>query len=205
MTKLCSLLFSKSDTISAAEFDKHGTLNEIHQGKNFLQSSQKIIPNTWLLLDNQSTCDMVTNKDLLTNLRKSDGYLILKMQTGIDKTDIIGDMPRYWRPIWYSPNVIANILSLSNIIEKHRVIYNSAERNEFKVHKENGSIRIFKQFAKGLYYLDMAKHEKHATLVTTVEKNKAKYTNTDYKHAVLARKNSNPYWSSFIQRFPILP
>jgi hypothetical protein len=79
-----------------------------------------------------------------------------------------------------------------NMIAKYRVTYDSQgtkHANQFCVHKEDGSLRIFQQSRCGLYYLDTAKTENRTVLaVTTVEANKSKYTNRDYSRALLARK-----------------
>jgi hypothetical protein len=41
--------------------------------------------------------------------------------------------------VWYHPNGIANILSLARVKEKHRVTFDSADKNQFVVHKKDGT------------------------------------------------------------------
>jgi hypothetical protein len=89
--------------------------------------------------------------------------------------------------VWYNPNGIANILSLSRVKQhEFRVTFDSGETNEFHVHKPNGTKRVFKQSSRRLYYVDMA--QTGVALVNTVEDSKSKFTNRDYSRAVLARK-----------------
>jgi len=64
-------------------------------------------------------------------------------------TNIIGDLPGY-SIVWFHRNGIANILSLANVKNKHKVTYDSSNGNPFVVHKQDGSTRIFKQSSHGL-------------------------------------------------------
>jgi hypothetical protein len=58
----------------------------------------------------------------------------------------------------------------------------SASTNPMAVHENSSN-------PGSLYYLDMAKTEKHTVLaVSTVESNKSKYADRDYSRAILARK-----------------
>ena len=66
-------------------------------------------------------------------------------------TDIVGDLPGYGT-VWYHPTGIANILSLSCAINIFTVTYDSANGNNFRMHKENGGDRLFRQSENGLYF-----------------------------------------------------
>jgi hypothetical protein len=103
----------------------------------------------------------------------------------------MANVPGYYRPVWFHPGVIANILCLVNMIAYH-VTYDShhgESPNTFCVHKENGKQRKFQQSKRQLFYLDVAATASHTVLaVSTVEHNKSNYTNRDYSCAVLARK-----------------
>jgi hypothetical protein len=116
----------------------------------------------------------------------------LATQAGSTTTNWMDYVPGYYRPVWFHPSGIANILSLINMIAKYHVTYDSLggdNPNEFCVHKEDGDVRRFQQSRRGLYYLDTAKTENHTVLaVSTVESNKSKYADRDYSRAVLARK-----------------
>jgi hypothetical protein len=71
---------------------------------------------------------------------------------------------------------------------KHHVTYDSVDGNEFRVHKDDGTRRIFKQSGRGLFYMDTQSGETGTTLVNTVAENKSRYTNRDYSRAELARR-----------------
>ena len=61
----------------------------------FLQSSRKsMIPKTWLLLDNQSTCGVISNKDMLCDIVDCDPA-VMHSQGGADmlnKKGMLGDI-----------------------------------------------------------------------------------------------------------------
>ena len=72
------------------------------------------IDENWCLLNNQSTCNALTNEKYLSNIRDApDGqYICVHCNAGATNTNKIGDRPGYSNPIWYNPKGIANILSL---------------------------------------------------------------------------------------------
>ena len=41
------------------------------------------IPSTWLLLDSESTCHLIVNPDLLTNIREVEGRMAVKCNAGV--------------------------------------------------------------------------------------------------------------------------
>ena len=93
--------------------------------------------------------------------------------------------------MWYHPGGIANILSLSRVKDKFWVTYDSSTDNVFKVHLNNGQVRIFSQSKQGLYYSDIRNTLSATVLVNTVAYNKSKYSNRDYLRAIDARKLQN--------------
>jgi hypothetical protein len=191
-TKTKKLVSFKNDgVIKCTEFNKDGTVAQTHKSTIFLQANNGI-PATWYLLDNQSTCDIVSNPCLVKNIRQVEGYMQLATQAGSTTTNWMADVPGYYRPVWFHPGGIANILSMVNMIARYHVTYDSRggqHPNQFCVHKSGGISRKFQQSKRGLYYHDTATPEKHTVLaVTTVEENKSKYTDRDYACAALARK-----------------
>jgi hypothetical protein len=158
---------------------------EFDNGNYAFSQQDGRIPKTWILLDNQSTIDVFHNATLLKNIRQSDSQMKIHCNAGVTSTNMVGDLPGYGT-VWYHPNGIANILSLSRVADKgYMVSYNSGNGNEFVLTKPDGTTKIFQQSENGLFYHDT---ELTATiLINTVEGNRSSYTNRDYSRATLAR------------------
>ena len=139
----------------------------------------------WLLLDNQSTADIFCNKNVLKNVHGTSDVLHLDTNGGTLKTNKKGVLKNYGE-VWFSQEAITNIISLKNIIKKFRVTYDSANGNQFVVHKDNGQHLIFKQSASGLFYHDLDNQE--FCMVQTVEENKKHFSERAYKRALEARR-----------------
>ena len=151
------------------------------------------LPPEWILLDNQSTVDVFTNRRLLKNIRRAKTNMFIHCTAGVAKTNLIGDLPGYGT-VWYHPNGIANILSLYKVKEKYRVTFDSNQNNQFIVHRNDGTQRVFQQSPRGLYFLDTSltpqptANIRGTVLVTTVADKANSFSNADYAQAVLARK-----------------
>ena len=150
------------------------------------------LPMEWVLLDNQSTIDVFVNHQLLKNIRRISQYMYIHCTVGVTRTNLVGELPGYGT-VWFHPDGIANILSLSRVKTKYQITFNSDENNEFIVHKPDGSTRNFKESSHGLYYHDTSTAvtgvaETGMVLVTTVADNACNYTHADYSRALLARK-----------------
>jgi hypothetical protein len=103
------------------------------------------IPSSWIFLDNQY------NEDLLDNICNGEGFMDIHCNAGIMSTNLAGDLPGYGK-VWYNPNQIANILSLSRAKEgQFWVTFDSNPGNEFHLHKLDGNKHIFRQLKRGLY------------------------------------------------------
>jgi len=63
---------------------------------------------------------------------------------GTATTRLVRNLPGYGE-VWFHPEGIANILSLSKVKEKYRVTFDSKNGNRFMVHKADGSTRIFSE------------------------------------------------------------
>jgi len=82
------------------------------------------IPKGWILLDSQSTVDVFSNAKLLTNVHDMKRNLVLYCNVGKAIISNKGDLKGYGS-VWFYPDIIANILSLSKVQCKHKVMYNS--------------------------------------------------------------------------------
>jgi len=110
------------------------------------------IPKTWILLDSQSTVDVFCNARLLSKMRDAKRQLVLHCNAG---TTIVTkkDNLKGYGTVWFHPEGIANILSLSNVSKKYRVTYDRGDKDEqgLVVHKEDRSKRVFRPSRKRLY------------------------------------------------------
>ena len=75
------------------------------------------VDKNWILLDNQSTVDVFYNKQLLRNIRQSKTGMEIHCNAGTTTTYTIGEFPGYGT-VWFHPEGIANILSLSRISKR---------------------------------------------------------------------------------------
>jgi hypothetical protein len=108
------------------------------------QSKEGCIDPNWVLLDNQSTVDVFYNHRLLKNIKEVDTWMDIHCNAGVTSTNLQGELPGYGT-VCFHKDGIANILSLSKTAAKHRVTYGSVDGNEFRVHKDNGTTRVFRQ------------------------------------------------------------
>jgi hypothetical protein len=75
-------------------------------------------PKAWILLDNQLTVNIFRNDELLENICRGDTFMDIHCNAGVTSTNLVGgDLPGYGE-VWYNPNGIANILSLSRVKER---------------------------------------------------------------------------------------
>ena len=151
-----------------------------------------VISKWWILLDSQSTLDLISNIELLTSVWTVKQGVYIRCNAGCRWTNQKGYLPGYG-VVWYDPKAIANILSLSNVSLRYRVKYDSEDGNRFVVTLKSGTEKVFELSKTGLYYLDAAaeraRSETAATvLVNTVDDNKTRYTKAEFDRAKLARE-----------------
>jgi hypothetical protein len=91
------------------------------------ESERKHIPKAWILLDNQSTVDVFANGDLMRDIHTTTRSMTIRCNAGVTRTNMIGRVEGYPGEVWYNPNGIANILSLSNVTKYFPVSYDSRD------------------------------------------------------------------------------
>ena len=88
--------------------------------------------------------------------------MFIHCTASVAKTNLIGNCPGYGT-VWYHPDRIANILSLSKVKDKYQVTFDSDINNQFIVHCTDGTQQIFQQSSRGLYFLDTSLMPQPAT------------------------------------------
>ena len=75
----------------------------------------------WILLDSESTIDIIRDSNLLKNVRRVGEGQEMRCFTngGHQDSVLIGDLPGY-DTVWYNPDSIANILSLARLSRSRR-------------------------------------------------------------------------------------
>ena len=139
------------------------------------------IPNTWILLDSQSTECVFNNKHLLTNIRQSPRPLEVSTNGGPQISTLIGDIKNFGT-VWYNPLSLANILSLAEVRLRCRCVMDTAIEPAIHVHKANGTVMTFTEYRSGLYYYDVAANN-----------NLTNKTVTDYSFVLTVAGNKQHY------------
>ncbi len=85
---------------------------EISDGFIFHQSDRNIIPDTWILLDSQSTVSVFKNRQLLSNMRASPSALRVPTNGGMQFSSQMGTVKNFG-DCWYKPTSISTILLIS--------------------------------------------------------------------------------------------
>jgi len=151
------------------------------------KSDSDVLPfSVWhILLDSQSSANIICNKALLSNLRKADVTLVVY---GVDadgeplRTNVIGELP-WFGTVYYHPKARANILSFHDVAKKFQVEFDN-DRNAFNVKISDGEVKIFE--ARGKHYCLDTKENKGIVLIDTVENKKAQFTQREVQQARMA-------------------
>jgi hypothetical protein len=173
------------------------TFVNVDPGEFNFHQSPNIIPDSWILLDSQSTASVFKNQRLLSNIRASTHQLRVCTSGGIQVNSKVGTVKNFG-DVWFNPASLANILSMSAVSNVCRITMDTSIENALlHVHRADGSVTTFQEHKSGLcYYYDAACKSNNPTKPTvdaclflnTVASNKAQYTRREIQGATEARK-----------------
>mmetsp|Transcript_9715 Transcript_9715/g.12653 ORF Transcript_9715/g.12653 Transcript_9715/m.12653 type:complete len:154 (+) Transcript_9715:236-697(+) len=116
------------------------------------QPSNKINP-WWILLDNQSTCNIFFNKALLQSVHTTNRWLDVHCNAGVCSTNHIGTLWGFGE-VWYNLNSMANILSFSKVLKHFDIAFYKHPTPKFIIYLNGGNKYKFIKSDCGLFYLD---------------------------------------------------
>ena len=137
-----------------------------------------------VLLDNQSTTDIFCNSKYLKNIRGASTTLQLNTNGGVLICNQQGDVPGYGT-VWYHPDAITNIISLSNAVDKgHKVTYDESVGFTL-TNAKSGRVNVFRRAPNGLYSLPL---DDQSAFIQSVEDNKKLFTKRQVEGAERAKQ-----------------
>ena len=190
---------SRGHESNQTQTNNNGELNETNEStglqdthRDSLQysfsasSSQASISPEWLLLDNQSTVDIIRDSTLLKNIHTAERPIMIQSHAGRRQISKQGLLPGYGI-VWHDPKGPANIISLNNARTMFSIKYDSENGNTFNLF-DRSSGRLKHQFLPsqdGLFYMDTSRMQ--SSFITTVNDNESAYSQDEVYRAKLAR------------------
>ena len=166
----------------------------------------------WIILDNGSTMSLFANPDLVEKIRESKNTLELHTNTGCKRNKTEADVPGFGT-VWFDPDAIANIFGFADLVDKHRITYDSAKEDAFLIHMPQKIVK-FKRSPERLYFHQAPKKYKTTLvkpmdtkishMVTTVSENMKGYTLRQREHAKAVRKLYHNVGTPTIESFKAL-
>jgi len=154
----------------------------------------------WILCNNESTVDIIKNKNMLTNIRPTNNPVEI---TGIGGAKIrvnhIGDLLGYGS-VYFHPDVSANIISFHHLAKRFKsVTYNNRIKDAFIVTRDDNSTMEFIPSAEGLYHYDFnlsverrkeleSIKKETAMIIQTVDGIKRNFSKKEIEYADKARR-----------------
>ena len=161
-------------------------------GTTFSQTDATI-PDSWILLDSQSTVCIFKNPIFLTNIRPEKRHLRVITNGGYQTTTQERDLANFLT-VWYNPQSLADIMSLEEVQKQCRVTMDTATEKAIVIHRANGTKMKFVESNSGLFYFETNNNGKTKqsvtdyTLVQTVEENKSHYSRCNIEGADKSRE-----------------
>ena len=161
--------------------------DEGEYGYVYHQSFPGLNWSTCLLIDSESSVDILNNAELLTSIHQAKKSLKMHCNAGyihVTQKGWFGGIA-----VWYHPEGIVNILSFKTLKNRHHVTYKSRDRESvFKVHTTHRVVEFMPQESR-LHYLDLkGNKEAGIALVTTIRENFEGYIKKQVEGGINARQ-----------------
>jgi hypothetical protein len=169
---LCPKKEEKQDQMHATiKENQDASKEDPDHGENIFVHKKEggaVVNKNWVLFDSQSTDNQVSKPALLSNIRRAKNPSIIHCNAGSTSSILEGEFGSV--TVKHSPHEIANVLSLNEVKQRHRVTYDSHDQGGvFQVHTKEGIVE-FKPSARGLHYHDVSDENRNIEmmLVNTV-------------------------------------
>eukprot|EP00957_Ditylum_brightwellii_P005001 381405-Ditylum_brightwellii.AAC.1 len=143
-----------STFISKEEDELGGEDSNVRNEFIFLSAKHKMVNKNMLLFGNQSSTNIMCNRQYVTNIRKVNRMVTLNYCRHRSSTNYMCNVLGHGSS-WFYKKRSVNILSLSKVKNRCCMTCNSENGNKFTVHKPGYGVD-FIEGKNGLYYHDMS-------------------------------------------------
>ena len=158
------------------------------------QSGSKLHPRM-LLMDSCSSVTIISNKELVHGIYKSDQTLRVHCGGGDNYLSYKARFGDYPKDVWFDPDGLANIMSMDEVADMFRLTMDTDAERSINMHKQDGTIIKFKPVTARVYshMLDVHNHDdnKFWSFIQTVSGQKEYYTKREIEDANNARRFQN--------------
>ena len=119
-----------------------------------------------IILESGFSIYIFINPQLVTNINRRNQVIHISTNVGSKINQMQVMFPDYGK-VWYVYNAIANIISLTNLVNKYRLTYESHQ--DFFSVKSNIGIIEFRRNKQGMYIFNLIYTTENSNIVTTVE------------------------------------
>ena len=159
----------------------------MQNGELFIsQKGPEALPNTWLLIDNWSTVDIISSPGLLHGIHKVNNPIWIHCNAGVTVLDQMGFLGDYPQPVWFNPHGGANIMSMFIISQLYHLSMNTRQASAILMHHHYGSVTEFTPSQHGSYKHALSNNESILGIwscIQTVTEHQDHYTQHDIRAA----------------------